>query len=70
MKPSKALSMISLATKAGKTASEYVQRRAALAVSIAGKDLTPESRRVLYDALDSICENLKNISENGLSDDV
>ena len=57
-----------LLTEAGKAASEYVQRRAALAVSTAGKDLTDESRAVLYEALDSICENLKNISEAGHPD--
>ena len=55
-----------LLTEAGRTAAEYVKQRAALAVSIAGKDLTDGSRAILYDALESICENLKSISENGL----
>lgn len=55
-----------LLTEAGKTAAEYVKQRAALAVSIAGKELTAESRANLYSALESICENLKDISENRL----
>lgn len=53
-------------TEQGRTAAEYVQRRAGLAVSIAGKDLTDENRAILYDALESIADNLRSISEAGL----
>lgn len=58
-----------LLTEEGRTAAEYVQQRVALAVSIAGKNLTDESRMILYSTLNSICENLKNINENGLPND-
>ena len=53
-------------TDEGKAAAEYVNRRASLAVSLAGKDLTDETRAVLYHALESIAGNLQEISENGL----
>lgn len=56
-------------TEVGKTVAEYAKQRAALAVSIAGKDLTDESRAVLYSALESVCANLKVICENRLPDD-
>ena len=53
-------------TDEGKAAAEYVSKRAGLAVSIAGKDLTAETRTVLYDALESIVDNLRILCENGL----
>ena len=53
-------------TEQGKEAADYVKRRASLAVSLAGKDLTDEARAVLYSALESIESNLHAISENGL----
>ena len=56
-------------TEEGKAAAEYVKRRAALAVSIAGKELTGDERAILYRALESIAENMRNISESGLPDD-
>ena len=55
-----------LLTDEGKAAAEYVNRRASLAVSIAGKDLDDETRTTLYNALESIAGNLREISENGL----
>lgn len=55
-----------LLTKEGKAAAEYVRQRAALAVSIAGSQLTDETRAILYNALESIAENLRDISEKGL----
>ena len=58
-----------LLTEEGKAAAEYVKQRAALAVSIAGSRLTDETRAVLYSALESIAENLRGISENGLPDE-
>jgi len=53
-------------TDEGRAAAEYVHRRACLAVSIAGKDLTDETRAILYGALESVAGNLREISENGL----
>ena len=53
-------------TEAGKEAAEYVNQRASLAVALAGGALTDEARAVLYSALESIAENLREISENGL----
>lgn len=53
-------------TEEGKAAAEYVKRRAALAVSIAGRELTDDTRAILYQALESIAENMRNISEGGL----
>ena len=53
-------------TEEGKDAAEYVKRRAALAVSIAGSQLTDETRTILYSALESIAENLRKIDEDGL----
>lgn len=53
-------------TDGGKAAAEYVHRRASLAVSVAGNDLTDETRAILYDALESVAANLRDISENGL----
>ena len=53
-------------TDEGRAAAEFVQRRAELAVAIAGKDLTDETRSALYSALEAISANLRDISENGL----
>lgn len=53
-------------TDKGRQAADFVRRRAALAVEIAGKELTDESRRVFYEALESIASNLKNLSASGL----
>ena len=53
-------------TPKGKEAAEYVNERASLAVSLAGKDLSDETRAVLYSALESIEKNLHELSENGL----
>lgn len=53
-------------TEKGREAADFVKRRAALAVEIAGRDLTEESRAVFYSALESIADNLKKLSINGL----
>ena len=53
-------------TEDGKTAAEFVRNRARLAVEIAGKDLTPENRAVFYEALESIVDNLRTMSKDGL----
>lgn len=53
-------------TEEGKNATEHVRQRASLAVELAGKDLTDENRAVLYEALESIVMNLREISKEGL----
>lgn len=53
-------------TEEGKAAAEQVSRRAALAVEIAGKDLTEESRAIFYGALESISENLRDLCKEGI----
>lgn len=53
-------------TEIGKKAAEHVQRRVSLAVELAGKDLTEESRTIFYNALESITDNLRYLSEMGL----
>ena len=56
-------------TKAGTAAAEFVKKRAALAVELAGKDLTEENRTLFYETLDSIASNLRTLSEDGLPDE-
>ncbi len=53
-------------TEAGKEAAEFVSRRAALAVELAGKDLSDDSRKIFYEALGSIANNLKGLCQNGI----
>jgi len=53
-------------TDTGKLAAEHVRQRAALAVEVAGKDLSDGHRKIFYSALESITYNLKTISEAGL----
>ena len=53
-------------TEAGASAAAYVRQRAGLAVQMAGKDLTDETRTVFYAALASITENLRILSKDGL----
>jgi len=56
-------------TDEGKLAAEYVQKRAAIAVEIAGKDMSEETRKVFYEALESIAVNLRTLSKEGLPDE-
>ncbi len=53
-------------TKQGMEAAEFVDRRARLAVTLAGKDISDEDRTVMYEAMESIAENLQRISTEGL----
>ena len=53
-------------TDEGRAAALQVRNRAALAVSLAGKDLTEEKRNALYDSLETIAANMKELAENGL----
>ena len=50
----------------GRRAAEHIRRRAAMAVSLAGRDLTDEKRIIFYEALESIVNNLRVISKEGL----
>ena len=45
---------------------EYVRRRAALAVELAGRDITPEKREIFYEVLGTIVGNLREIIKDGL----
>ena len=58
-----------LLTDEGKKAAEFVKRRADLAVSLAGDQLTDDTRALMYDALETIAENLRTISERGLPEE-
>ena len=53
-------------TEEGWKAAEFVCTRAALAVEIAGRDLTEEMRAAMYDSLESIATNLRDLSREGL----
>ena len=53
-------------TEEGWKAAEFVCTRAALAVEIAGKDLTEEMRTAMYESLESIANNLRDLSKDGL----
>ncbi len=53
-------------TELGQQAASFVERRATLAVELAGKDLDEESRNILYQSLESITANLKTLSKEGL----
>lgn len=53
-------------TPAGTEAALQVRKRAARAVEAAGKDLTEEERVVLYRALDSIKDNLRALTSEGI----
>jgi len=53
-------------TDAGKEAAEFVNRRAKLAVLLAGKDITEEKRVIMYEAIESIAANLQELSLKGL----
>ena len=55
-----------LLTDEGKQAAEHVQRRAALAVELAGGGMTEADREVFYRCLESITTNLQTLSKEGL----
>ena len=56
-------------TETGRTIADSVNRRASLAVALAGKDLTEEKRAALYEMLESIAGNLREISNHGLPEE-
>ena len=53
-------------TEEGKQAAEHVQRRAALAVELAGSGMTDTDREVFYRCLERITINLQTLSKEGL----
>lgn len=53
-------------TEEGQRVAEHVRKRAALAVELAGKDLTEEKRIIFYEAMESITANLRQLSKEGL----
>lgn len=53
-------------TDTGRAVAEQITKRAVLAVEMAGKGLSDEKRAVFYEALYTITDNLKEISEKGL----
>lgn len=53
-------------TEAGVEATSQVRQRVCRAVEVAGKDLTPDEREVFYKALDSITENLRTLTSEGI----
>lgn len=55
-----------LLTEAGIEAAGHVRQRVDRVVKEAGKDLTEEERAVFYKALDSITENLRRLTNEGI----
>ncbi len=55
-------------TDKGKEAADFVREKAISAVSEAGAGISDEDRRVFYDCLFTIAQNLKKISNHGLDD--
>ncbi|MDY3224611.1 MAG: MarR family transcriptional regulator [Candidatus Faecousia sp.] len=53
-------------TPEGKTVAKELTQRAELAVEQAGKGLTEENRKIFYESLEMITNNLRKISEEGL----
>lgn len=56
-------------TPIGLTAGKQVQHRAARAVAMAGKDLSEEDRKIFYDSLESILQNLRQLSQDGIPEE-
>lgn len=53
-------------TEAGQAAARQVRERACRAVEAAGKDLTEEEREIFYRALESITDNLRRLTSEGI----
>lgn len=58
-----------LLTDAGKQAAQHVQKRAAIAVELAGSGMTDEERKVFYNCLELIATNLQTLSKQGLPEE-
>jgi len=53
-------------TEEGQKAARHVCQRASCAVEAAGSDLTPETRELFYQSLESITANLRRLSREGI----
>ena len=53
-------------TAEGEKAAKFVQERATVAVELAGKDLSDETRKIFYDTLEYIASNLQMLEKEGL----
>lgn len=53
-------------TEQGYQAADFVDRRATLAVALAGRDLSAEDRTTLYAALEQIAGNIRELSHKGI----
>lgn len=53
-------------TPAGQEAADYVNRRAIIAVELAGQGLTDEDRKVMYTSLERIAANIQTLSREGI----
>ena len=56
-------------TEEGMKAAEHVVKRANLAVELAGRELSDETRAVFYEAFEAISTNLRQISKDGLPEE-
>ena len=56
-------------TDSGREAAGYVQRKATVAVELAGQGLSDGERKVLYSSLELIANNIKTISHKGIPDE-
>lgn len=53
-------------TQEGKTAAQQINERARMAVEFGGKGISEENRKIFYESLEKIANNLQAISEDGL----
>ena len=57
-------------TEAGLEAANFVERRATIAVELAGRGLSESDRQIFYSALERITSNLNELCQNGLPDEM
>lgn len=57
-------------TTAGIQAAQFVERRATVAVELAGQGLSDEDRHILYSSLERITSNLETLCQNGLPEEL
>ena len=53
-------------TDEGRKVAQFVEQRAMAAVSAASQGLTDDKRKILYESLELLAKNLKEISKNGI----
>ena len=56
-------------TENGKTAADFVRRKATAAVNAVGNEMTDEERSTFYSNLESIAAKLQSISRNGIPEE-